>query len=277
MRWKVTCADSIRRLRCLPSPERKSTPPLLSPLPMNSKNFTAIARGIGELCAPRTVDLGNFPRRARARDLRFANAIRCCQRDYTCSHSLARWLRNTPKPCKRPAPRISAPSISSAVNGGSSGCCSSSRPSSAARGRERTRPRSSCPSPAPTCAISPRRIAILCGDSAPQSLVWKSPGRARPGFSLPTAGLHSVARRRVKPSRKRTPAGSGATVGAVCALPRLQDNLYPQGCRHGFPLPSVARVSPHPVNCLGRSIFARLHSTTFRRVRPSLVPHPSYP
>ena len=118
----------------------------------STKNPSAISRTIGELRPPSAVVSGNSPRGHRARDLRFADAIRCCQPNYARPHSLARWLQNTPKPCKRPAPRLSAPPISSAVNGGSSGCCNSSRPSSAAHGRVPTRPISSCPFPVPTCA-----------------------------------------------------------------------------------------------------------------------------
>ena len=156
---------------------------------------------IGEPCPSCSGELGKFSRWRRARVLRFTNAIRCCQPHYARSHSLARWLQNTPNPCKRPAPRLSAPLISSAVNGGSSACCNSSKPSSAALGREPTRPPSSCPSPAPTCAISPQLIAILRGVSTSQSLARrKKPGLLRPGFSLPTTGLRPAPRHRVKPS-----------------------------------------------------------------------------
>ncbi len=168
---------------------------------MKSRMRAEILLWIGEPCPSCIRELGKLSRWRRARVLRFTNAIRCCQPHYTRSHSLARWLQNTPKPCKRPAPKISAPLISSAVNGGSSACCNSSRPSSAAHGRVPTRPRSSCPSPAPICATSPRRITILRGASASQSLAGKKrPGLLRPGFSLPTDALRPEARQRVQPS-----------------------------------------------------------------------------
>lgn len=232
----------------------------------------------GEPCPSCIGELGKFSRWRRAHVLRFTNAICCCQPHYTRSHSLARWLQNTPKPCKRPAPRISVPLISSAVNGGSSACCSSSRPLSAAPGRVPTRPPSSCPSPAPICAISLQLIAILRGASARKILVGKSPGRARPGFSLPTAKLHSAVGRHVKPfPQAHACQFRGHRRRGLCAAAVAGRLVSTIGCRHGFLLPSVERVSTHSMNSLGRSIFARLHFLTCHPFRSSLVPHPSYP